>query len=98
MVFLISSKSHMPKLARYAYVAAPPGDGIDTHRFCEALYLRTVPVTLNSNWARWFIEQGIPMLIVDDFEELNQITEEELTRRYFIEEENFYLPILSMPY
>ena len=31
-------------LKRYMYVTCPEGNGIDTHRFWEALYLETIPV------------------------------------------------------
>ena len=31
-------------LLRYMYVVCPEGNGIDTHRLWEALYLRTIPI------------------------------------------------------
>ena len=31
-------------LLKYMFVACPEGNGIDTHRFWEALYLRTIPI------------------------------------------------------
>ena len=78
----LSPSAHREALANYAFVACPPGNGIDTHRAWEALYLRCVPVVLRSHLTTTFADMGLPIWVVDSFDELSSVDEEELERRY----------------
>jgi len=63
-----NSRDYRRCLQRYAFVASPPGNGVDCHRTWEALYLRTVPVVKRSVLYDAF--PGLPVLPVDDWSEI----------------------------
>jgi hypothetical protein len=56
--------------SRYRFIVCPRGNGIDTHRFWETLYRGSLPIVENSEWANYFKSHGIPMVVVDDFNEI----------------------------
>jgi hypothetical protein len=58
-------------LAKFKFCICPEGNGSDTHRLWEALYVGVVPIVLSSNknaacWAR----QGIPLLVVEQWSDV----------------------------
>ena len=78
----VSPARHREALARYAFVASPPGVGLDTHRTWEALYLGCVPIVLESALARGLQELGLPIWIVPSFSVLKSLGEAELSEEY----------------
>ena len=44
----LRNDEYMYDLSKYKYVLCPPGNGIDTHRFWEALIAGSTPVAINS--------------------------------------------------
>jgi hypothetical protein len=46
--------------ASYSFIAAPRGNGIDTHRFWETLYRGAVPIVLNSKWEEALAYLNLP--------------------------------------
>lgn len=69
-------------LSGYKFVAAPPGNGLDSHRAWEALYLGVIPIVKRSPMTESFRALGLPIWIIDKWDELEGITETELTNRY----------------
>jgi hypothetical protein len=63
-----SPKEYAKVSSRYTYVACPRGNGLDTHRFWEALYRGSYPIVLRSNWSYSIKELGIPIIEVDDWD------------------------------
>jgi len=63
--------------ASHRFVLCPPGNGIDTHRMWEALYLGAIPIVENHPALKAFAE--LPILCVDD---LSKIDETRLQREY----------------
>jgi hypothetical protein len=61
---------YIQDLARHKFVISPEGNGIDTHRKWEALYVGTYPIE-KRNINNTFYED-LPILIVDDWSELTQ--------------------------
>lgn len=51
----------------YKYVAVPRGNGIDTHRFWEALYRGAIPIVKESEWSRSLRYLGIPFIEVKEW-------------------------------
>jgi len=49
-------------MSGYRYVACPQGNGVDTHRFWEALYRGCVPVVLKNKWSLSLKYLNIPFL------------------------------------
>jgi hypothetical protein len=64
-------ESYLRVLASHRYAVCPPGNGVDTHRMWESIYLGVVPVVQRSIFTEAFAK--LPMLLVDDW---NQVTEE----------------------
>lgn len=69
----LSPKNYRRALSEYAYVACPPGNGLDTHRVWEALYLGCIPVVLDSEMTRQFRQLQLPIHIVSSYSELEKI-------------------------
>jgi hypothetical protein len=55
-------------MSKYKFVIAPEGNGIDTHRVWEALYMNSIPIVLNSH-AFNGMEQ-LPIIKVNDYSEV----------------------------
>lgn len=53
-------------LARHTFAICPEGNGIDTHRFWECIYLGVVPVCLSTVTTRYF-SQFLPIVLVNDW-------------------------------
>ncbi len=46
----------------FKFIASPRGNGLDTHRFWEALYRGSHPLVLDNSWARSMEAYGIPLI------------------------------------
>jgi hypothetical protein len=77
-----SSKEHRQLLLSYSFVASPPGNGLDTHRTWEAMYLGCVPILLKSYMADYFESLGLPVWVVDSYQEINPLSEQDLAIKY----------------
>ncbi len=78
----ISSKDHRKLLLTYSFVASPPGNGLDTHRTWEAMYLGCVPIVLRSYMADHFEKLGLPIWVIDSYSELGSLDEHDLELKY----------------
>jgi hypothetical protein len=54
----------------HKFVFAPPGNGMDTHRMWESVYLGTIPIVKRSVHTEAF--QDLPILIVDQWDEVTR--------------------------
>ncbi len=68
-------------LRRSLFVVSPPGNGSDCHRTWESVYLGAVPVVLRSSIAAGVVV-GAPVMVVDEWEELLDLSSDELGQRY----------------
>lgn len=77
----------------HQYVLCPRGNGIDTHRLWETLYLGRIPIVLRCENTRYY--DRLPILQVDSW---NQVTKEHLIEvlPYFSNKQNFDLDMLKM--
>ena len=73
---------HRQALRTFAFVASPPGNGLDTHRTWEAMYLGCVPIVLRSTMTEFYESIGLPVWIVDSFEDLQELCEADLRSKY----------------
>lgn len=94
----LNSKQYLNTLNKYMFVASPPGNGLDCHRTWEALYLNVVPIVLRSCAMESFSKAGIPLLIIDDWDELCSLSELDLQNTYDGMKKKFNSPVLWMPY
>ncbi len=94
----LSPQGHRKALSKFSFVASPPGNGVDTHRTWEALYLGCVPIVLRSTMADKFVEIGLPIWIVDSYDELIHLSEQDLKLKYKELENRFGSRALWMDY
>ena len=63
-------KEFLQDLARSEFVISPRGNGLDTHRLWEALYVGSVPVVRTSSLDSLY--EGLPVLIIPEWEDLTE--------------------------
>lgn len=56
------------QLVRHRFCLCPRGNGIDSHRFWEALYLDAIPVVVRPDWIASYSE--FPVLLLNSWDEL----------------------------
>jgi len=72
-------KNYLIELSSNYYAICPEGNGIDTHRLWECLYLNVIPICLKNNFLEYFINKfDFDIILLNDWEELNV---EKLTNR-----------------
>ena len=54
-------------LKNFAYVACPRGNGVDTHRLWEAIYLGRYPIIENNLWADSLSYLKIPLIQITEW-------------------------------
>jgi hypothetical protein len=69
----MSSWRYSRLASRYQFVACPRGNGLDTHRFWETLYRGSIPVVLDSYWARTLKSYGLPLVVVSTWSDLDYL-------------------------
>jgi len=66
-----STSAYLERLAASYFCVAPPGNGIDTHRVWEALYLRTIPVVTRSVLSEQ--HPDLPLIVLEDWSQFRSI-------------------------
>lgn len=78
----VNSRTYRKIALDYGFIASPPGNGEDCHRTWEALYLGSIPIVLNSVMTRRLSQLGLPLWLVDSYDELATYDESALKDRY----------------
>ena len=61
---------YLKDLCKYKWVACPRGNGVDTHRLWEALYMGCIPIVDDTLNARQFSD--LPILYIKDWNDLSE--------------------------
>lgn len=79
----MSSSEYFDLLTRHKYVLVMEGNGFDTHRLWECLYLNCTPIVLRSSWSVKLVEElELPILIIPDIKSLEGFqVDESITNR-----------------
>jgi hypothetical protein len=64
----LKPRSYAELSSTFRYIAAPRGNGLDTHRFWESLYRGGIPVVKKSVWSTQIQALGIPLLEVNSWD------------------------------
>lgn len=92
----VSPQQYHSILAQYEFCICPEGNGVDTHRFWEALYLKCIPIVLQSSHIDILRTQlNIPMVVLQSWDEMDITTLDYSS--YPMHSEEYYRP-LSMDY
>jgi len=62
---------YLRDLKQHAFVVCPPGNGVDTHRLWEALYLGCIPIVKRYPGAEYFAAR-FPIILVDSWDNITQ--------------------------
>jgi hypothetical protein len=68
----VSPSENMLRLSQYKFCICPEGNGVDTHRLWEALYLKTVPIVIKSEFTNVLKKNNIPLIILDSWDDLDE--------------------------
>ncbi len=80
------------------FILSPAGSGEDCHRTWEALYLGSIPVVKKTPMTTFYSGIGIPLYIVDSWDELENITEQQLEAFYTEYSAKLQAAAIYMPY
>ena len=69
-------------LQEYKFLISPRGNAIDTHRPYEAFPLGIIPVVQDSVAMRSLQKRGLPLWIVKDWSDLENVSEEDVSKKY----------------
>jgi len=81
-----SAYEYREKLNNYMFHACPEGNGLDTYRTWESLYLNVIPIVIKNNFYSQFTD--FPALILNDWSDLQSYTEFDLKKVYNSKLEN----------
>ncbi len=73
-----SSLDYLTELSKYKYILCPEGNSIATHRMWESLIFNCTPVVVDNFFHQNFFDLGIPLIILDDWSDLKDVTFEEI--------------------
>jgi hypothetical protein len=73
--------TYIRHLAAHKFAICPEGNGIDTHRLWECLYLDVVPIVTRSVFIEMLKPFGLPMVVLDDWNDLDKNLLEKLYPR-----------------
>lgn len=90
--------NYYEKIASYKFVASPEGNGIDCHRTWEAMHLKCVPIVLRNTTTAFFEQIGLPILTIENWDEVEKFDENFLENKYRELESKFSSPALYMHY
>ena len=84
------------EIAQHVYVFCPQGNGVDTYRFWETLYLGSIPIVRDCPLVRYF--SGLPMLVVKQWHDVTPGLLKEQYETYFSKEELFSFDKAKLSY
>lgn len=59
------------RLKEYKFCICPEGNGVDTHRLWECLYLKVVPIVINTCFTKILVKYNIPLVVLNKWSDLS---------------------------
>jgi len=75
-----SSKEYLISLNKSNFNICPSGNGLDTHRIWESLVFKVTPIVERNNMTQNFYDMGVPLIILDDWTQLNNLSIDKLNK------------------
>ena len=94
---MVPRQDYFKLVSKYKFVLCCEGNGFDSHRVWETLYLNNFPILLKTNWSSSLEYLNLPILIVDTYNQINQ----ELLVKFYDKWKNFEAinsKVLWIPY
>ena len=93
-----SNKKYLSALSKYKFNLCPEGNNFESHRIWESLIFKCTPIveknTVNNN----FVKLGIPLIVLDKFDDLYDLKYEDLVEMNKENEEKNYDIFTSLNY
>jgi hypothetical protein len=67
----IDHVDNLKRLREYQFCICPEGNGYDTHRLWEALYLKVVPIVVKNPFTT-ILQYHLPILVLEKWEDLDE--------------------------
>jgi hypothetical protein len=67
----IEWREYIKELSNHKFCIAPPGNGVDTHRIWEAIYVGCIPIVINNDILYNYFNE-LPILWTNDYTEINK--------------------------
>jgi len=67
----INPLDNLKRLSSYEFCICPEGNGVDTHRLWECLYLKVVPIVVESNFTTILLKNNIPLFVLEKWDDLD---------------------------
>jgi hypothetical protein len=90
--------TYITQLAQYKFVLSPPGSSTEGHRTWDTLYIGGVPIVKSSVTTDYFKSIGVPLLVMHDWTEMNELTEETMADAYTTIRNHSNLDTLTFDY
>ncbi len=91
-------KEYLKLLSKYKFVLSPPGKGVDCIRTWEAMYLNVVPIVKRSKLTTYYEEIGLPIWVVEEWSELDNLNNELIQKKYNSLKNKFNNPAIHIDY
>ena len=63
--------NYLTILSSYKFAICPEGNGLDTHRFWECLYLKVIPICLKNHITEYY-SKNFPIVLLDDWNDIDE--------------------------
>jgi hypothetical protein len=68
----VPPRENIQRLSEYEFCICPEGNGVDTHRLWEALYVKCIPIVIKSKHIDILQKQlDIPLVILDSWDDFD---------------------------
>ena len=68
------SNTYLKELSNYSFNLCPEGNNYESHRIWESLIFKTTPIVINNIVNQNFYNMGIPLIILDSWDDLINLT------------------------
>jgi hypothetical protein len=68
----VPPQENIQRLSEYEFCICPEGNGVDTHRLWEALYVKTIPIVIKSDFIDILLQNNVPLVVLDDWSKLDE--------------------------
>ena len=68
----VSPEENIIRLSQYKFCVCPEGNGPDTHRLWEALYLKIIPIVIKSEFTTILEKNKIPLIVLHNWDDLDK--------------------------
>jgi len=69
----VNPVENLYRLKEYKFCICPEGNGVDTHRLWECLYLKVVPIVIKTPFTKILVKYNIPLVILNTWNDLLNI-------------------------